>query len=115
MDYEVAGMPDKVLFETELVAIPPLPVTLYQNQPNPFNPATVISFYLPEAREIVLDIYSVTGQRVARLAHGNREKGLHEVRWDGVNSRGVKCSSGTYFYRLTSGKYSTSRKMVIMR
>jgi flagellar hook assembly protein FlgD len=95
--------------------MPPFPVTLYQNHPNPFNPQTVIRFYLPEAQEIFLDVYDVAGERVARLAEGKREKGFHEERWDGRNGSGVMCSSGVYFSRLKAGKSTISCKMVIMR
>jgi predicted lipoprotein with Yx(FWY)xxD motif len=97
------------------ITTPRFAVTLDSNYPNPFNPRTVIRFYLPEAQEIVLDIYNVSGERVARLAEGLREKGYHDVTWDGRNSSGIVCSSGVYFSRLTAGKSSISRKMVIMR
>jgi predicted lipoprotein with Yx(FWY)xxD motif len=109
------GTGRRILFETDAITIPPLPVTLYQNHPNPFNPRTVIRFYLPEALEISLDVYDVAGERVATLAEGKREKGYHEVTWDGRNSAGETCSSGVYFSRLKAGKGTISRKMVIMR
>jgi hypothetical protein len=115
IEYKADGVTRRVLFETEAVAIPDLPVSLYQNHPNPFNPRTVVRFYLPEAQEILLDVYDVSGRRVARLAEGMREKGYHEVIWDGRNSSGETCSSGVYFTRLEAGKSSMSRKMVIMR
>jgi hypothetical protein len=115
VEVEAAGAPKRLLFESEAVTLPPLPLTLYQNHPNPFNPQTVIRFYLPEAQEIVLDVYNVAGQRVVRLAESRMEKGYHEVTWDGRSSVGTVCASGIYFSRLTTGKHSLSRKMVIMR
>jgi hypothetical protein len=115
VECEAAGMPKRLLFETETITIPALPVTLYQNRPNPFNPRTAIRFYLPETREIVLDVYDVAGERVVRLAEGKREKGYHEVTWDGRNGSGTTCSSGVYFSRLTAGKSSISRKMIMLR
>ena len=90
-------------------------LTLYQNRPNPFNPSTVIRFYLPEAEAVVLDIYDVAGRRVARLVAGREEKGYHEVSWDGRNGAGAQCSSGVYFSRLTAGKRCVTGKMVMMR
>ena len=111
----VEGAARRVLFETEAITIPALPVTLYQNHPNPFNPRTVIRFYLPEAQEIVLDVYNVAGERVARLAEGNWEKGYHEVIWDGRNGSGTVCSSGVYFSRLKAGKSTEVRKMILLR
>jgi hypothetical protein len=115
VECEVEGTLRRVLFETAAITMPPLPVTLYQNHPNPFNPQTVIRFYLPEAQEILLDVYDVAGERVARIAAGRKEKGYHEVRWDGRNSSGEVCSSGVYFSRLKAGKSTISRKMLIMR
>ena len=92
-----------------------MPLALYQNHPNPFNPNTVIRFYLPKAEEVKLDIYNVAGQRVKRLAEGRREMGYQELEWDGRNGSGAECSSGIYFYRLRAGKTSISRKMVLLR
>jgi predicted lipoprotein with Yx(FWY)xxD motif len=112
---EVEGTPRRMLFETDAITMPALPVTLYQNRPNPFNPRTVIRFFLPEAQEIFLDVYDVAGERVARLAEGRKGKGYHEVIWDGRNSSGKTCSSGVYFTRLHAGKHTVSRKVVIMR
>jgi hypothetical protein len=102
-------MARRILFETDGITTPALAVTLYQNHPNPFNPRTVIGFYLPEAQEIFLEVYNVAGERVARLAEGKTEKGYHEVTWDGRNSSGTICSSGVYFSRLKAGKTIISR------
>jgi flagellar hook assembly protein FlgD len=75
----------------------------------------VIPFYLPETQEVVLDVYNVAGERVARLARGKMEKGYHKVTWDGRNGSGTVCASGVYFSKLTAGKSSVSRKMVMVR
>jgi hypothetical protein len=115
VECEVEGAARRILFETDAISTPALPVTLYQNHPNPFNPQTVIRFYLPEAQEISLEVYDVAGERVARLAEGKREKGYHEVTWDGRSGAGTVCSAGVYFSRLVAGKSTISRKMVIMR
>jgi hypothetical protein len=115
VECEVEGAAQRVLFETDAIAMPALPVTLYQNHPNPFNPQTVIRFYLPEAQEILLDVYNVAGERVARLAEGKKEKGYHDVTWDGRNGSGAVCSSGVYFSRLKAGKFTDARKMILLR
>jgi hypothetical protein len=83
VDTESAGLPRRTLFESEPVSLPRLPAALYQNHPNPFNPRTVIGFYVPVTQEITLDIYDVSGRRVARLADGMTEAGYHEAQWDG--------------------------------
>jgi hypothetical protein len=115
IECEVAGAPRHVLFETDDLRVPPLPVTLYQNHPNPFNPSTVIRFYLPEAQEVSLDVYDIAGELVVKLAEGRREKGFHALTWNGRNSSSAMCASGVYFSRLKAGKDTISRKMVIMR
>jgi hypothetical protein len=103
------------LFETESVAMPARPLALHQNSPNPFNPSTTISYYLPERMRVRLDVYDVSGRLVARLADGEQERGDKIARWDGRNMRGERASSGVYYYRLQAGKEVVSRTMVLLR
>jgi flagellar hook assembly protein FlgD len=87
-----------------------------QNNPNPFNPSTTISYYVPEASPVTLDVYDSSGRLVARLLDGAKQpKGTHSIEWRGVDSSGRTVSSGVYFYRLTSGKETISKKMVLLR
>jgi flagellar hook assembly protein FlgD len=92
-----------------------VPLTLYQNSPNPFNPSTEIRYYLPERCSVALDIYDVNGALVANLLEGYRDKGTHTVSWDGRDRNGRQMTSGVYFYRLKAGKTEVSRKMVLAR
>ncbi|UCF04556.1 MAG: Ig-like domain-containing protein [bacterium] len=103
------------LFETGPVATPAIPLTLYQNWPNPFNPVTIISFYLPEAAHVVLEVYDVTGRLVTTLLDGFRERGRYEIDWDGTDLYGEPVTSGVYFYRIEACKTVRSRKMVLIR
>jgi hypothetical protein len=105
----------RVLFETKEIAVPSIPLTLYQNHPNPFNPTTRIRYYLPASAHVVLDIYDVAGRRIARLIDDGRKKGHHFAVWNGRNDSGSPVGSGVYFYRLTAGKKTVSRKMVLLR
>lgn len=95
--------------ENAVVEIPRAYV-LYDNFPNPFNPATTISFELPEASQIVLVIYDVLGREVARLVEGTVEAGRHNVTWEAGH-----LPSGTYFYELTSGGFKEVRHMVLLK
>jgi hypothetical protein len=80
------------------------------NFPNPFNPETTISFSLPEATNVSLIVYDITGREVVRLADGYYSAGYHSVMFDG------SCfSSGIYFYSLTTGKYSAVKKMMLVK
>ena len=64
---------------------------------------------------MTLDIYSVSGNHVVRLYDGHREAGLFAASWDGCNRDGIQMSSGVYLYRLTAGKETLSRKMILLR
>jgi len=83
---------------------------LAQNYPNPFNPSTTISFDLPQAGVTTLKVYNILGQEVATLFNGFEKSGAHQVLFDATN-----LSSGVYFYKLQSGSFVQSRKMVLLK
>jgi len=84
--------------------------------PNPFNPVTSISFYLPSRMAVSLDVFDSSGRLVRRLIDGQeREAGNNSVEWRGLNSLGEPVNSGVYFYRLKAGGELFSRKMVLLR
>ena len=106
----------RALFETQGISTPAMPLTLNQNHPNPFNPATTIGYYLPVDVPVTLDVYDTSGRLVARLLAGAKQsKGTHSVEWRGIDMQGRTASSGVYFYRLTCGKETISRKMILLR
>jgi len=104
-----------ILFESDSVAVPAIPLTLNQNWPNPFNPSTTISYYLPEAARVRLEIYDVAGRRIARLVNRNEERGNHSALWNGAGESGRPAAPGIYICRLTAGRGTLSRKMVLIR
>jgi len=83
---------------------------LSQNYPNPFNPATNVAFDLPVAAHVELVVFNVLGQKVATLIDGDMEAGSHVVEFDGS-----VVSSGVYFYRLTAGDFSETKKMMLLK
>jgi flagellar hook assembly protein FlgD len=96
--------------------MPAMPLTLHQNHPNPFNPSTTIGYYLPVDSPVTLEVYDSSGRLVARLLNAAKQaKGTHSVTWNGADAQGRGSSSGVYFYRLTSGKETISKKMVLLR
>jgi hypothetical protein len=106
----------RTLFETEAISTPEMPLTLHQNHPNPFNPSTTIGYYMPAAGQVTLDVYDSSGRLVTRLLdRAMKQKGTHSVEWRGLDAQGRSVSSGVYFYRLTSGKETISKKMVLLR
>jgi hypothetical protein len=88
---------------------------LAQNQPNPFNPKTLIAFNLPQASDVRLEIYDVAGRRVTTLVDRHLTAGPYSYEWDGRNQHGEKVASGVYFYRLSTPERDLSKKMVLLK
>lgn len=88
---------------------------LSQNYPNPFNPSTRIAFSLPLAGTTKLTVYNVLGEQICVLINGPLSAGQYSIDWNGLDSRGGQVASGIYFYQLTSGDYSDSRKMLKLK
>ncbi|HEX2981906.1 MAG TPA: T9SS type A sorting domain-containing protein [Ignavibacteriales bacterium] len=88
----------------------PAKFSLAQNYPNPFNPETKISFNLPASGKASLKVYDMLGREVAELLNGEMEKGPHSVSFNGRN-----LSSGVYIYRLQSGNFTESKKMMLIK
>ena len=88
---------------------------LSPNHPNPFNPATTIAFSLPRAGDVELGVYTVDGRRIAVLVDGTLPAGPHSATWTGRDDGGRQVASGTYFYRLTTGNETLTRRMVLVK
>jgi len=104
-----------LLFESGPVSVPASMLSLYQNEPNPFNPSTRIRYNLPEKARVVLNIYDVSGRLVKSLVEGVRDKGINSVVWNGKDDSGRAVNSGVYFYTLNSESGKITRKLVLLR
>lgn len=93
----------------------PTEYSLNQNHPNPFNPSTDISFAMPKSSEVRVEVINMLGQSVKTLVSGFQATGTHKVTWDGTDAKGVTVSSGVYFYRMVSGEFTDTKKMVLMK
>ena len=98
----------------------PAETTLLRNYPNPFNPETWIPYRLAEDAFVTVTIYDGNGQMVRTLDVGHQAASIYESRskavyWDGRNDLGESVASGLYFYTLTAGDFSATRKMVILK
>ena len=111
----VYGTESRILFETGPITTPATALALHQNRPNPFNPNTVIGYYVPEHCRVLLEVFDVTGRRVNVLVNETQAKGSYSVDWNGRETHGTASASGVYFYRLTAGKMTLSRKMILLR
>jgi len=94
----------------EGIPVIPRAYALNQNYPNPFNSSTVIRYHLPVTEWVTIRVYDLLGQEVAMLVNEVRPSGEHSVRWDaGENPNGV------YYYRLTAGTFTETKKMILMK
>jgi hypothetical protein len=94
----------------------PLMVTqLNANFPNPFNPVTTIAFDVAKDTNVKIDIYNIKGQRVTTLINEHFSVGSHRILWEGTDNRGRSVSSGIYFYKMTAGEFTQTRKMLLMK
>ncbi len=98
----------------------PRSFALEKNYPNPFNPSTTITYYVPPSESasfyrITLEVFDLRGRRVRILASGAHEPGSYTVVWDGRDGSAKDLPSGVYFYRLRSGAFSQTRKMVLVK
>lgn len=93
----------------------PVNFVLENNYPNPFNPSTVIKYAVPELSNVNLKIYNSLGQVVKTLVNTTQAAGSYSLQWDGTSDTGVKVSSGIYIYRLTTDKFSASKKMMLLK
>jgi hypothetical protein len=109
------GSQDKIAATSSSQDILPGQFVLYQNHPNPFNPNTAIQFAIPEAQEVEIAVYSLTGQKIVTLAKSFMEQGIHQVAWDGKDAQGKTVSSGVYIYQLKAGNQHIAQKMLLAK
>jgi len=115
--YQLVVSDDDGEFSSPIASLttPALVTELRQNQPNPFNPQTSIAFTLNQAARTTLNIYAADGRHVRTLLDESRAAGVHRVTWNGTDDAGAPVSSGVYFYRLSSGRFADTRKMVLLK
>ena len=121
-DADPAGIAalERLLAALTRVEAPPKKTVLLANYPNPFNPETWIPYQLSAAAEVTVTIHSSDGKLVHTLELGQMPAGIYQSRsraayWDGRNAQGEPVASGVYFYTLTAGDFSATRKMVIRK
>ena len=103
-----------------LTSLIPEETALYRNYPNPLNPETWIPYQLAAPAAVALTIYDMNGGLVRHIALGHQSAGVYQSRsravyWDGRNQLGESVASGLYFYTLTAGEFTATRRMVILK
>ena len=109
-----------LVLENLLKALTPKETALLPNYPNPFNPETWIPYQLATPADVSVSIYTSDGKLVRTLDLGHKPVGIYQHRssaayWDGKNALGESVASGVYFYTLTAGEYTATRKMLIRK
>ena len=117
---DITSQRGMLFLEQLLAALTPKETALLANYPNPFNPETWIPYQLAEPADVMLTIYAVDGTVVRTLALGHQPVGIYQDKsraayWDGRNAQGEPVASGVYFYTLTAGEFSATRKMLIRK
>ncbi len=103
------------LVSVEPVNQVPSQFVLEQNYPNPFNPTTTIRYGLPAQGHVRLRVFDIVGREVATLVNGEQPPGVYRIEWDGRNQFGDPVATGVYFYRLESGDFVQTQKMLLLR
>jgi hypothetical protein len=93
----------------------PVTYALSQNYPNPFNSSTRISYDIPMAGHVQVNIYNIEGRLIQTLVNGNADPGTHHVTWNGLNNNGAAVSTGVYLYSLQAGDFQAVKKMVYLK
>lgn len=96
--------------DEELIGLRPEDFALYSNYPNPFNPSTKIRYAISQTAFTSIKVYSIVGEEVATLINELKTPGIYEINFDGT-----ELTSGTYFYKLESGNFSQTKKMIILK
>jgi minor extracellular serine protease Vpr len=93
----------------------PRTFALMQNYPNPFNPSTTIRYSIPADGHVSLKVFDIMGREVAILVDERQPSGSYQTRWNGAARDGLRAASGVYFFRLVSGEFVKSHKMMLLR
>jgi hypothetical protein len=101
--------------EIEVEIKSPLEFKLNQNFPNPFNPITTIQYSVPETGWIKLSVFNAIGQEVVTLVNEEKQVGLYKVEFSATGGSAYNLPSGIYFYKLQSGNFVETRKMVLLK
>jgi len=93
----------------------PLVTKLGGNYPNPFNPSTIINYAVGDQGHVFIEVFNIKGEKVAILRDGMMGPGNYSVTWNGRDNKNNPVSSGVYFYKMKSGKYISTKKMILMK
>ncbi len=94
---------------------PQLETALMGNHPNPFNPSTTVSFSLDKTSDVTVEVFNLKGQLVKTLASERMTAGSHTIEWNGDDNYGKNAASGVYFLKMSTDRYSSTKKMLLLK
>ena len=107
--YEVLARGDEYFSQV------PQKFAIYQNYPNPFNPITEIKYEITQEGYVSISVYDLVGRLVKTLINQKQSAGYYSINWDATNIQNLKVSAGMYIYRIESGDFSKSKKMILLK
>jgi hypothetical protein len=93
----------------------PAVTKLNGNYPNPFNPTTAISYSLSSDSKVRIDVFNIKGEKVRTLVNETMEAGNHTIQWNGTDENNRSVASGVYFYKMRTGNYNRTQKMLLLK
>ena len=120
-EYDLSGSGELIIAEVlngfilRKNSVMPHNYALHQNFPNPFNPVTNLRYDLPEQSFVTLTIYDLIGREITQLVNTTQEAGFRSVEWDATDSFGKPVSAGIYLYKITTGEFVQTKKMVLVK
>ncbi|MCL2064778.1 MAG: chitobiase/beta-hexosaminidase C-terminal domain-containing protein [Candidatus Cloacimonetes bacterium] len=85
------------------------------NYPNPFNPETTIYFSLEKSTDVIINIFNIRGQRIRSLLNDFKERGIHNIIWNGTDDFGKSVGNGVYFFQMSTDDYSEIKRMLLLK
>ena len=101
--------------EEPVIPVIPVETKLFSAFPNPFNPSTNLRYSMKEAGDVRIEVYNVKGQILETFNNSHNQPGYYQISWDGRDANGSLVGTGLYFYRMTSGKYTSTKKMILAK
>lgn|GEM_PF-1630628 len=111
----LGGEQETTAYEKSKLESLPTEFSFRQNYPNPFNPTTTIRYGLPEASDVSLILYDITGKRVKTLVLLSQSAGWFDIEWNGLDDNGHPASAGTYIAKIQAGSFTDVIKMVYLK
>ena len=101
--------------EEPVIPVIPVETKLFSAFPNPFNPSTNLRYSMKEAGDVRIEVYNVKGQILETFNNSHNQPGYYQISWDGRDANGSLVGTGLYFCRMTSGKYTSTKKMILAK